>query len=255
MPPKSLRLPALVLLTVGLALAASAQNPAPRLADASVAMPKIGNAAFYEKHARHLKRAQAGPADLLFLGDSITEQWNNVAEFWQERYGAHSPANFGIGGDQTQHVIWRVENGELNTIRPKVVVLMLGTNNTAAHTGAEIAAADTKLIRLIREKLPETKVLLLAIFPRGPRPNKEGPVTEAAVADAAKRMTVIRDANAALAKLDDGAHVRFLDIGPKFLADDGTIPLEIMPDQLHLSPAGYRIWADAMQPLLDEMLK
>ena len=98
-------------------------------------------------------------------------------------------------------------------------------------------------------------MLLLAIFPRAARPDRDGNLTEAALAEAARRMAVIHDANAALAKLDDGVNVRFLDVGPKFLAPDGSIPREIMPDQLHLSPAGYRIWADAMQPLLDEMLK
>ena len=254
MPLKTPRLPLLILLATGLTLAALAQTPPP-LVDASAALPKTGNAAFFEKHAGHLKRAQAGPVGLLFLGDSITEGWKGVADLWQERYGAHDPANFGIGGDQTHHVIWRVENGELDRIKPRVVVLMLGTNNSARHTGAEIAAADTKLIRLIREKLPETKVLLLAIFPRAARPDRDGNLTEAALAEAARRMAVIHDANAALAKLDDGVNVRFLDVGPKFLAPDGSIPREIMPDQLHLSPAGYRIWADAMQPLLDEMLK
>jgi len=117
------------------------------------------------------------------------------------------------------------------------------------RTIAEIAAADTRLIRLIREKLPETKVLLLAIFPRGPRQQRDG-----SPEPWEQRMAVIHDANAALAKLDDGKNVRFLDIGLKFLAPDGTIPNAIMPDQLHLSPAGYQIWADAMQPLLDELL-
>ena len=236
--------------------AAPAPAPAPRLVDATSATPKVGNPDFYEKHARHLRRARSGPVGLLFLGDSITEGWNGVADFWNERYGAHQPANFGIGGDQTHHVIWRIEHGELDRIQPKVVVLMIGTNNSHMHTGAEIAAANTKIVRLIREKLPQAKVLLLAIFPRDARPSpQDGSITEAARADATRRMAHIRAANAELAKLDDGAHVRFLDLGPKFLAADGSIPRDIMRDQLHLTPAGYRIWADAMQPLLDEMMR
>ncbi len=247
------------LLFAGLTLVAWAQtppaapaSPAPlvRIPDASAAMPKVGNVAFFEKHAANLKRAQAGPVGLLFLGDSITEGWRGAPEIWQERYGAHEPANFGISGDHTNHVIWRVENGELDRIKPRVVVLMIGTNNSGIHTGAEIAAANTKLIRLIREKLPETKVLLLAIFPRGPRQDSRGMVD-----DHVRRMAAIRDANVALAKLDDGTNIRFLDINASFLASDGSIPNEIMPDQLHLSPAGYKAWAVAMQPLLAEMLK
>ena len=139
----------------------------------------------------------------------------------------------------------------MDGIKPKVVVLMIGTNNTSNHTGAQIAAADAKIVRLIREKIPGTKVLLLAIFPRGPRKDRAGVVID----DAVKRMAAIREANAALAKLDDGQNVRFLDINAGFLDAGGKIPDAIMPDQLHPNVAGYKIWADAMQPLLDEMMK
>lgn len=253
----------LLALACGLAFPALAQTPAapaarvprPRIVDASSATPKTGDASFFEKHARHLRRARSGPVGLLFLGDSITEGWNGVAELWQQRYGVHQPANFGIGGDQTHHVIWRIEHGELANIAPKVVVLMIGTNNSGQQTGAEIAAANTKIIRLIREQLPQTKLLLLAIFPRDARPAQDGSISEAARADAAKRKAAIRAANAELAKLDDGENVRFFDLGPKFLAPDGSIPRAVMPDQLHLSPAGYQLWAEGMQPLLDEMMK
>jgi lysophospholipase L1-like esterase len=219
--------------------------------DASAPAPKHGNARFYELHASFLKRAKEGPIGLLFLGDSITEGWTKVPEIWSEAFGRFQPANFGIGGDQTQHVLWRIEDGELDGLRPKVVVLLLGTNNTARNSGAEIAAADRKIIGLIREKLPEAKVLLLAIFPRGPRKNKDGSMDTTLN----RRLEAIRLANSELAKLDDGKMVRFLDLGPRFLGPDGRIPEAIMPDQLHLSPAGYRIWAEAMQPLLAAMMQ
>ena len=108
---------------------------------------------------------------------------------------------------------------------------------------------------MIRAKLPEAKVLLLAIFPRGPRKNQQGVVTEVAAADAKKRMDVITEANTELAKFDDGRNVRFLDINARFLGDDGKIPSIIMPDQLHPNAAGYQLWADAMQPVLSELMR
>jgi lysophospholipase L1-like esterase len=232
------------------ALAAPAPVAAPVPVDASAAIPKTGNPRFFELHEQFLARAKAGPIDLLFLGDSITEGWKVAPHIWEHYYGKYQPANFGIGGDQTHHVIWRIENGELDGLKPRVVVLMLGTNNTAMHTAEQIAAADRKIVTMIRTKLPETKVLLLAVFPRGPRKNRDG------TPDAwEKRMEVIRGVNAELAKLDDGQGVRFLDINQVFLGNDGTIPKPIMPDQLHPNAAGYQLWADAMKPLLDEMLK
>jgi len=218
--------------------------------DPSVGAPKRGNARFYELHAQHLKRAKE-PMQLLFLGDSITEGWTKAPEVWKANYEKYQAANFGIGGDRTEHVIWRIEDGVLKGVKPKVVVLMIGTNNSSDHTGAQIAAADTKIVELIRANLPETKVLLLAIFPRGPRKDKDGKILD----DAVKRMQAIHEANAILAKLDDGKNVRFLDIGAKFLGADGKIPDSIMPDQLHPNAVGYQIWADAMRPLLDEMMK
>jgi lysophospholipase L1-like esterase len=243
----------------GLTSLAPAQSaaPAPQAAtapavtvDASAPSPKRGNARFYELHASFLKRGKE-PMGVLFLGDSITEGWGKAPDVWKEHYEKYQPANFGIGGDRTQHVIWRIEDGELDGIKPKVVVLMIGTNNSSDNTGAQIAAADTKIVRLIREKIPGTKVLLLAVFPRGPRKDKAGIVID----DGVKRMAAIREVNAELAKLDDGKNVRFLDINAGFLGADGKIPDAIMPDQLHPNAAGYKIWAEAMQPLLDEMMK
>jgi lysophospholipase L1-like esterase len=249
---------------LSLAVSVYAQAPAAPVApapvaatavDASAAIPKTGNKRFFELHDQFLARGKAGPIGVLFLGDSITEGWGKAPHIWEHYYSQWQPANFGIGGDQTQHVIWRIENGELDGIHPKVVVLMIGTNNTGAHSGAQIAAADKHIVELIRTKLPEAKVLLLAIFPRGPRANKEGVVTPEAAADATKRMAAITAANAEIAKLDDGKMVRFLDINASFLADNGTIPHIIMPDQLHPNAAGYQLWAEATQPLLTEMMK
>ncbi|MEJ1973591.1 MAG: GDSL-type esterase/lipase family protein [Lacunisphaera sp.] len=243
-----------------LAAAVYAQTPAapapasPAVAaapvDASSATPKTGNARFFELHEQFLARGKAGPIGVLFLGDSITEGWTKAPHIWDHYYARWQPANFGIGGDQTQHVIWRIENGELDGISPKVVVLMIGTNNTGSYTAEQIAAADRKIVGLIQTHLPATKILVLAVFPRGPRKMRDGQLEAWE-----KRMEIIHAVNADLAKLDNGTTVRFLDLNARFFGNDGTIPNIIMPDQLHPNAAGYQLWAEAMQPLLTEMMK
>lgn len=243
-------------------LSSAQQPPAPATpavkVDASAAIEKKDpNGRFRQMHESFLKRGKSGPIGVLFLGDSITQGWGGKdrAHIWQAYYGNWQPANFGIGGDQTQHVIWRIENGELDGISPKVAVLMLGTNNTGGHTAAEIAAADKKIVSMIRAKLPNTKILVLAVFPRGARKDKDGKISDTVIAEAARRMAIIDGVNAELAKLDNGADIRFLDINHVFLGQDGKIPFSIMPDQLHPNAAGYQLWADAMQPTLTAMMK
>lgn len=220
---------------------------APQAAD--VAAPRPDYFQFAHMHEMHLDRARVAPVGLMFLGDSITEAWWNVPDLWRARFGRWQPANCGISGDRTQHVIWRLEHGLLEHAAPRAVVLMIGTNNSADHTSAEILAGIDRILALIHERRPETKVLLLAIFPRGPRTSWDGKP------DAwEQRMAVIRAVNAQLPARADGHRVRFLDIGPVFLDADGKIPTDLMPDQLHLSDAAYERWADAMTPVLEEML-
>jgi len=247
----SLRLLRLTLFVLGFVPAVfSADAPAPATGDAASAVAKDDKGVFLKRHQSLLDRARAGPIGLLFLGDSIIDHWNNVPWIWDRFYGQYQPANFGIAGDTTQNVIWRIEHGELDGIHPRVVVLMIGTNNTASNTGAEIAGADTKILRMIQARIPHVKVLLLAIFPRGARKLRDGSID-----DGSAKMAVIRAANAELARLDDGQNVRYLDIGAKFLGQDGKIPDSIMADHLHPTAAGYEIWAAAMQPLLESMLQ
>jgi lysophospholipase L1-like esterase len=222
--------------------------PAPK-GDPSVPAPKQGNARFFELHESFLKRAKEGPVGVLFLGDSITEGWKKAPAIWERNYAKWQPANFGIGGDRVEHVLWRMENGELDGISPKVAVVMIGTNNTGVNTGPGIAAGVRKVVSGLRAKLPQTKVLLLAVFPRGPR------TTDAKVLEEAKlRTDRINEINADIAKFDDGKMVRFLNINEKFLMN-GVIPNDVMPDQLHPNEKGYQIWAEAMQPTLEEMMK
>ncbi|AKC81591.1 hypothetical protein IMCC26134_00245 [Verrucomicrobia bacterium IMCC26134] len=187
--------------------------------------------------------AQKGGVDLLFVGDSITDGWRGAGKtLWAERYEPLKAANFGIGGDKTEHVLWRLQNGNLDGIQPKVAVLMIGTNNTARDTAPQIAEGVTAIVNEIHKRCPATKVLLLAVFPRAEK------------ADNPLRAK-IAEINGTIAKLDDGRKVFFLDINQKFLEADGTLPKSIMPDALHSNAAGYQIWADAMQEKVTALLK
>ncbi|MDR1280662.1 MAG: GDSL-type esterase/lipase family protein [Opitutaceae bacterium] len=198
-----------------------------------------------DRHDAFLKRGKENPIGILFLGDSITQNWSYGAqgEIWKKHYAPHNAANFGLGGDGTQGVLWRIANGELDNLvtPPKIIILLIGINN-----GSRPGVADgiKKIVAQIREKLPQSKVLLLGIFPTM---NKEGLIPHR-----------LRDYDAAvnkeIATLDDGKTIRYLDIGQKFLDTEGKISKELMPDGLHPAAPGYQIWADAMQPLLDEML-
>ena len=161
--PRTLALFALCLLLP----AARAQAAHP---DASAAATPTQNAErFQQLHQSFLERGKAGPIGVLFIGDSIVNHWRIAPAIWDKYYGSYQPANFGIPGDTTQNVIWRIEHGELDGLHPRAVVFMLGTNNTGSNTADEIFAADRKIVGLIRAKIPETKVLLLGIFPRGAR--------------------------------------------------------------------------------------
>ena len=232
------------------ATAALAQSkPGPDLTQPAI--PRTIEERVKKMHAEFLARAKQGNVGLLFLGDSITAGWTTKAkDVFDREYAQYHPANFGIGGDHVNGVLWRVLNGELDGISPKLIVLMIGTNNSASNTGDEIAAGVEHLIKGIREKSPTSKILLLGMLPRGPRDDK--PVTAAA---AAARMRVIRTANDRLKKLDNGTTLRYLDVGHAFLDKDGKIPKDLMPDQLHPNKKGYELWADAMRPMIAEMMK
>jgi lysophospholipase L1-like esterase len=228
--------------------APTTQATAPEAAD--VAAPKLGRDGqlehhFKTKHEEFLARRTAGPIGVLFLGDSITEGWGGGGKaVWEKYYAPLDAANFGIGGDQTQHVLWRIDNGELDGISPKLVVLLIGTNNIG-YPAEEILKADDKIVQEIHDKLPQSKLLILGIFPRADK-RAGSPVLMQAK---------IKEVNKGLATLDDGSKTRFLDVSNIFLDADGNIPTDIMKDHLHPTAKGYQIWADAMNPLLNEMLK
>ena len=214
--------------------------------DTTVARPKGGQLAnyFIRLHGEYLERAKQGNLDVVFLGDSITMKWRDAPELFKSRYEEpHHAANFGIMGDVIQHVLWRVEHGELDQANAKVVVLLIGTNNSKRHDADPIFVGIKHLIDVIHQRAPQSKVLLMAIFPR----EKTG--------DVPVQMDNIKQVDAKLPTLDDGKMTRVLNINDKFYDAAGKFRQELFADGLHLNPAGYEIWADAMQPLLDEMLK
>ncbi len=213
-------------------------------------IPVPRDSGWIKRHESFVNQARAGGIDLLFLGDSITDFWRSRgSNVWHTYYGSRNAANFGISGDRTQHVLWRMDHGEVDGIKPKVVVLMIGTNNTGKerdgktirNTAPEAVEGVTAVVHELRAKLPESKILLLAIFPRG---DKTNPMRDE-----------LKEINLQLAMLADGKTVTFLDLGPRFLEADGTLSKEIMPDLLHPSAKGYQIWAESMEPTLAQMLK
>ena len=195
------------------------------------------------RHNAFNERIKQGNVDLIFIGDSITQGWEGAGkDVWAKHYAKRNAVNLGIGGDRTQHVLWRLDNGNVDGVSPKLAVLMIGTNNSNGtdSPAEEIGAGIQAIVKKLREKLPQTKVLILAVFPRGEKPSPQ------------------REKNAKASEiasqLADNENVYYLDIGPKFVADDGTLSKEIMPDFLHLSPKGYEIWAEAIEPKVAELM-
>ncbi|HTQ39570.1 MAG TPA: GDSL-type esterase/lipase family protein [Pirellulales bacterium] len=229
------------------------------------------------------ERAKQGDVDLLFVGDSITQGWETRGkDVWDKYYGNRKAMNDGISGDRTQHVLWRHDQGNIDGIHPKLAVIMIGTNNSNGkdNTAEEIADGVTAIVHQLREKLPDTKLLLLGIFPRGPNTDEqleavaktqlkaaaakkgadtidesEVPAKIAAVKEATKvQRQKIADANAMISKLADDKMIFYMDIGDKFLQPDGTIPDDVMPDHLHPNAKGYEIWAAAIEPKVAELM-
>lgn len=223
--------------------AAAPADAAPRVNAAIVPVPRTGGAT--NRQAQVLQRAKdnPGPCDIAFIGDSITQGWENAGKnVWQKYYGSRKCLNFGVGGDRTQHVLWRFENGQLDGIKPKAAVLMIGTNNSNRddNTEAEILEGVQQIVKQLRQRLPDTKLLVLGIFPR-------------AQSFSTQRGKILQ-VNQALAKLADGNMVHYLDFGSQLIEADGSISKTVMPDYLHLSEAGYEIWAKSIEPTLVKLL-
>jgi lysophospholipase L1-like esterase len=203
-------------------------------------------------HEQLLAKAKAGRIDVYFTGDSITRRWGatDYPDFlanWNANFHGWNAADFGWGGDTVQNVLWRLTQGELDKVNPKVIVVMAGTNNIGSRipAGREGAKADEivdglrAVLDTCREKAPDAVVILMGITPRNDNPGAKA---------------VIGQVNERLAKLADGKKVRYLDINDKLADTDGKLRAGMSPDGLHLSVKGYQVWADTLKPVLTELL-
>jgi len=278
------------LISVGCLLAASlltsvltaqekpSDNPAVRKLDRDI-----------PRHKDFLKRIEEskGVGDVIFLGDSITHGWEGQ-KAWQDYFGEFKPVNLGIGGDQTGHVLWRITDGhELDNLKPKAAVIMIGTNNIGGHTAPQIAGGITAIVEELKRQMPGIKILVLGVFPRGGAGDAERsleeitegikPINEelkkgtpdlkllrAAIKKleqnrgtipAALLNKKVAEINAIIAKLDDGKTVFYKDIGAQFLDPNGGLSGEIMPDYLHLSSKGYETWGKAIKGDLEKLTR
>jgi beta-glucosidase len=186
---------------------------------------------------------QTGQTQLVFIGDSITQGWEREGKaVWDKHYRSREAINLGIGGDQTQQVLWRLRRGNLKGIRPRAAVVMIGVNNSFDKFTSSKAIAEgiIAIVKLVRTKLPRTKILLLGILPAGRTPGR--------------LRRKIAGANRLASRVADGKMIHYLDIGARFLGSKRVISREIMPDYLHLSEKGYAIWAKAIEPKLKTLL-
>ena len=214
-------------------------------------------------HEQMLAKARQGRIDVYFVGDSITRRWGTsdpqYADFlanWKRNFFGWNAANFGWGGDTVQNVLWRLENGELDGVNPKVIVVMAGTNNLGnapPDPGAkdakveEVVAGIGAILDVAREKAPAATIVLIGITPRNDGPHGRGERAKATAATIAR-------INERLAAFADGTKVRYLNINDRLADASGKLFDGVTVDGLHLSVRGYQVWADALKPVLTEVL-
>jgi len=206
-------------------------------------------------HEQLLEKAKKGRIDIYFLGDSITRRWGTsdkqysmFYENWKQNFWGWNAANFGWGGDTTQNILWRLENGELDHLKPKIIVLLAGTNNVGKISPSvnpdprieNIPKGIKAILDVCRNKAPNAMILLMGIFPRN---------------DNMEVMPIINQINQKIAKFADGQKIKFINLNPK-LADkkDKLFPGMTVPDGLHLDLKGYQVWADALKPIFKKLL-
>lgn len=219
-------------------LTPSGTNPTPRTKEFSWMSIDTWNKMYVEDIAV----AEQGGVDLLFVGDSITAGWNG--DIWQKNFAQYHPANFGIGGDHTGNLLWRLKYGHAEKLKPKIVVLLIGVNNFGHlnETPKQVADGIKACVTLLRKIYPDAKILVNGIFPFEEQ------------ATSPKR-DMVKEANLLVVKLNDNKHIFVKDYGSLFLQADGSISKEVMGDFLHPTAKGYQIWVDAMLPDIQQLMK
>lgn len=234
----------ILVVALGMAIALLSLTQVPDRKPAAV-VPVPQTASWWTtRHGQTLERIHQGEVDLLLIGDSITQGWADEGHrIWDAYYGRRRAVNLGFNDDRTEHVLWRLEHGEIDGIAPKVAVVMIGTNNTGTRHDPpeETAIGIQAILTTLRTGLPGTKILLLGVFPRGPSAN-----------DPLRRLNAaINDKIRAYA---DNQHVVFLDLNRHFLDDQGRLSQDLMPDYLHPGERGYQVWADGMEDVIRKLL-
>jgi lysophospholipase L1-like esterase len=201
---------------------------------AAVARPKMD---WFADVQRKFDRYGGKPAAIVFDGDSITNRWEETGREQWKKFFEGRAAEFGIEGDHVENLLWRLSKGQVDGINPKVVVIMIGTNNSGGDSAEQIAGGIKAVVAEYKKRCPWAHIILMGIFPRGETPADGGRQKVAAV-------------NAIIKSLDDGRRVTFVDITPQLVEPDGTISKDMMPDSLHPTAKGYEIWAAAIQPII-----
>lgn len=232
---------------------AGARGPAGPAAPANKAAENTRNDA---RHQSFLEVAKKGNIDLLFVGDSITDwfYWQRGGSYdltgkavWDKTFAPLNAADFAIAGDTTQGALWRMQNGELDGFKAKLIILMLGTNNINRNPNDEIADGDRLIVEEFKKHQPQAKVLILGIFPH---------VTPAGSSYTTGALRApITEINAKLEKMADNKQIFYMDIGSKFLSPDGTLAADVFGDGLHPTPKGYQMWADAILDKVKTLMK
>ena len=230
----------IALVIVGLSSAALARAPSP--AAIPLSRPDPAWQTRVDQMHKQVRRAR-GKARVVLLGDSIIYGWKFVGRpVWKRRFASLEALNLGVDRDETGHVLWRIQHGNLEGLNPAVLVLLAGTNNVGRrdHSARQIADGIQAVVGEIRQRLPDTRVLLVGLLPgrRHPAPRREK----------------IRRINRRIARLADGAAVTYLDLTARLLDAQGDLPARISPDGVHLTEAGYALWAEGMAGVLDELL-
>ncbi len=227
---------------VGILFTVMATVALPVFAENSATLPTPRDKDWWlKRHQSMDAQLKTKNVDILWIGDSIVQKFETSGRrVWNKYYAPRNAVNLGIGGDRTEHVLWRLDHYNLESISPKLAIVMIGQNNGPHNTAEEIAEGVGAIVNKLRQKLPDMKILLLGIFFRGEKPNDE--------------QVKLTQTNDILSKMDDGQDIFYLNVNKIFLQQDGTIIKSFMPDFEHPNRRGCKLWAETIEPKVAELL-